>query len=56
MGATTIALNVFAGNAVAIALYESLGYATTETRPSGQNMRKVLTSRFASGAEPERPG
>jgi ribosomal protein S18 acetylase RimI-like enzyme len=42
MGGTTIMLNVFAGNQVAIDLYDALGFTTVETRPSGQNMAKVL--------------
>lgn len=42
MGGTLIMLNVFAGNDVAIALYDSLGYEVIEIRPSGQNMRKAL--------------
>ena len=42
LGATSVMLNVFAGNAVAIALYESLGYEVVEIRPSGRNLRKAL--------------
>lgn len=42
MGVDRLGLNVFAGNAAAIRLYESLGYVVTERRPEGQNMTKAL--------------
>ncbi len=44
LGFDAVALNVFAGNAAAIALYDGLGYAVTRTYPGAQNMLKRLPS------------
>ncbi len=42
LGYDAVALNVFSGNAPAIALYDGLGYAVTRTYPGAQNMFKRL--------------
>jgi GNAT superfamily N-acetyltransferase len=44
LGYGAVALNVFSGNAAAIALYDALGYAVTRTYPGAQNMLKRLPS------------
>jgi ribosomal protein S18 acetylase RimI-like enzyme len=45
LGHDRLGLNVFAGNAGAIALYESLGYEATKTYEGGRNMLKRLRRR-----------
>ena len=45
LGYDAVALNVFSGNAAAIALYDDLGYAVTRTYPGAQNMLKRLRPR-----------
>ena len=44
LGYDAVGLNVFSGNAAAIALYHGLGYAVTRTYPGAQNMLKRLPS------------